>query len=160
MSRLRGRFGLLAVLAVLVFMSLVAPASTQSPTLTPDLLNNLLGLVARKSEHLEIPANAANSLGLTAIGQSWMSNSIAIPDARPGFHHAFSVSAGSDQDIVFTFRIPDSMYLYSAQRSGKIVSAEIYAVKTGQITMIALMEAQKGLDAEIAFWAAKFQETK
>ena len=149
-----------AVLAALIVMPLVTPAPAQSPSLTPDLLNKLLALTSAKGENVELPAALANPLELTTAGQNWKSRSVAFPDPRPGFHHAFSVSAGSNQDVVFTVRSMESIHCLRVQRSGEIVNAMIYILQTGQVTIIGHAEARKELDAEVAFWTYEFAVPK
>jgi hypothetical protein len=87
-----GRLISVAVLVMLTFAPMVSSVSAQNSTLTPSLLNNLLGLTVRKGTDLQLQRWATKPLGLPG---GWIGNTVAIPDSRPGFHHGFSVSKGN-----------------------------------------------------------------
>jgi hypothetical protein len=136
-------------------VSLTTPTWAQDSALTSGLLHNLSDLMAQRGTMFEVPAVVASPLRLSAKGQIWVSKQIGIPDARPGFHHAFGVGTGSDEDTLFTLRTPDKLYFYRVRRSGEIVAATVYVIQTGITNLRSHAEAQKGLDAELARWTQK-----
>jgi hypothetical protein len=81
-----------------------------------------------------------------------------VPDKDiPTFYHAYSVNRGGDQDLLFIFRSPDSVRVFRSRRDGKVLTALIVDLHTKQITAIDPSEAQKGLNAEIAYWDYAFK---
>ena len=87
-------------------------------------------------------------------GQTWPDRQVAAYDSRPGFLHGFAVSRGSDKDLANSNRTPDYIHSFRAHRDGKFMTALIYELKTGQITVRTPAEVHEELDGEFAFWAA------
>lgn len=144
---------------VLLALLTMAPANlrAESTSLTPDLLNKLLDLDARKGTDREAAAPIANALGLTASGQAWPIREIATPDAEtPSVLHGFAVNRGAARDIIVTRRNPDKIRVFRAQRDGVVVSAMIFDLQTRQATIRVPAEAQAELDAEFTHWAGAF----
>jgi hypothetical protein len=48
---------------------------------------------------------------------------------------------------------PPTIRIFRVHRDGKVVKAAYSDIRTGQVTILALDEAQKELDHEFAFWA-------
>jgi hypothetical protein len=161
-SRLRGRCGLLAALVSLSCMFLATPASTQSATLTPDLLNKLLDFNARKGIDRDVPAIFANALGFTSNGQSWPSRQVVPkPDSEnPSLYHGFTVGQRTEQDVVFVVRYPDGNHAFRVRRNGMLVTAVYLNQSTNQLTEPNRAEAQKELDAEVVYWTRVVADDK
>jgi hypothetical protein len=149
-----GRLISVVVLVMLTFAPMVSSVSAQNSTLTPSLLNNLLGLTARKGNELQLPSWATKPLGLPA---GWIGTVVAVPESRVGFYHSFAISKGSDQDIIFTLRAPDSVHLFRTRRDGTLISA---AVVNLDATLREGVDMQNELRAELALWDSKFQNVK
>jgi hypothetical protein len=149
-----GRLISLSVLVMLTFVPTVNSVSAQNSALTPGLLDKLLGLTVRKGNELQLPSWATKPLGIPA---GWISISVAVPDSRAGFYHSFSISKGSDQDIIFSLRAPDSVHLFRTRRDGTLISA---AVVNLDATLRDGVDTQNELRAELAFWDSTFQNVK
>jgi hypothetical protein len=150
----------LTVLAMLTFAPTITSASAQNSALTPDLLSKMLGLIARKGTDRPIAAPIANALGLSATGQEWESRQVSGPDSRPGAHHGFALSRGTEKDIALSLLTPDILHAFRARRDGTIVAALTLDLRTGQLIMLSHAEAQKELDAEFAYWTSAFNTAK
>lgn len=131
-----------------------APASSKAPapSLTPEAMGEILRLIAEKGVDRELVALAANSLGLTASGQTWASRSITYKE-KDGTLHGFYISRGAEKDLVISTQQPGKvLYAYRARRDGTATAAFMFDLQTRQITIRAPDEAQKSLDVEVAFW--------
>jgi hypothetical protein len=137
-----------------------APASVPAATpsgpekLTPDLLSKLLRLNTLKGTERVVPAPFANALGLGKPGQGWPDHDIGITFASDNLTHGFAVSRGTDQDVLISVRYPESIRTIRSTRDGKAVAGLVYDHTTNLITLMPIDQAQTGLDAEFAFWAA------
>jgi hypothetical protein len=154
------RLASLAVLAILTFVpnslqaqNSVANTAVPGSALTPKLMSKMLQLITLRGTDQQLPASYANAMGLSASGQTWPDRQIATRATLDNFIHAFSVSRGSDQDVVLYTRRSDSVHAFRAHRDGKVVTALIFDNQTSQITMRAPAETQNELDLEFALWA-------
>lgn len=130
-------------------------ASSQAPatTLTPEVMGKILKLIAEKGIDREMIAIVANSLGLSASGQTWASRSITL-DEKNGTFHGFYISRGAEPDLVISLNLLGKvLYVYRVRRDGTATAALILDEQTRQVTMRTPAEAQKSLDVELARWS-------
>ena len=144
-------------------VALPAPASTPAaipvaarpaagPTLTPETMAKLLKLVADKGVDRDLNPLAASTLGLVNSGQTWASRAVNWKENN-GTLHSFYVNRGTDQDLAISLAIPDkTIYGYRFHRDGTVITAFTFDMATRQITMLSADQAQKPLDAQVAFW--------
>jgi hypothetical protein len=119
--------------------------------LTPQLLDKMLRLVTSLGDDHAVPAKFATPLGF-AVG--WPVHQLAVNDADGITAHDFAVHRGSDEDLLVFRHDAINGQFYRCHRDGKIVAGINFDPKSGQVTTLALDDAQKRLDAEFAFWAA------
>ena len=151
----------LIVMAMLAFAltSLRAQSSatnTAAPVaaLTPELMNKMLRLIALKGTDKELNPKVANE---PRLATPWLGRYVSANGIPSNSIHSFEVSRGSDQDVVISVRSqttkPPTIRIFRVHRDGKVVKAAYSDIRTGQVTILALDEAQKELDHEFAFWA-------
>jgi hypothetical protein len=142
--------------------SLAAPTSTPAvlssksipdatATLSPGTLNKILQLIASKGEDGNVGAKVANALGMTAAGQPWADHKIAVASPDKVIH-GFTISRGSDEDVIIYARWPDGIHIFRAHRDGKLVAALSFNPQTRMITTRDAAAARQELDDEFTFW--------
>lgn len=136
-----------------------AAAPKAAPSLTPEVMGKMLKLIAEKGVDRDLIAVMANSLGLSASGQTWASRSISATSGD-GSIHGFYISRGAEQDLVISLGVPGkAVYAYRTRRDGTATAAVVLDLQTRQTTMRSPDEAQKSLDAEVALWSGVVSNT-
>ncbi|MES2326477.1 MAG: hypothetical protein V4499_03995 [Pseudomonadota bacterium] len=145
---------LFALLSVAALPSAAAPSfPAGGQTTTQVFLDKMTRLILSKGVDKAVSVDYVNALGLTPAGQDWPDHQIAA-DATDKTSHAFTISRGTDQDLVLYVRRTDGIfYVFRASRGGKSLAALTVNPQTHVITKRDADAVQKELDDEFAFWA-------
>ena len=145
----------LARLLILTFAIMIMPAVAQKPALGPDVLSKMLDYIARVGNDREVPADIANRLGLSAAGQVWSSRQAGLKETSSGILHGVYAARGRENDLLLTLTTAskDRVDIYRVRRDGILVAAASLDLQKHQFIEHSRAETQKGLDAELVFWA-------
>ena len=138
----------------LAAISTAFPAPTTA--LSPEILGKLLKLMAEKGGNWDVPGWIGKSMGFAVPGATWATRSISFSE-KDGTAHAFVVSRGSEQDLVFTKAAALTskiVYNYRVHRDGTLVAATVTTGDNDQYKTLEPAEAQKSVETELAIWSA------
>jgi hypothetical protein len=134
-----------------------APAPTG--TLTPELMDKIVRLLAQQGTDTELNSRFANALGLTLRGQTWPDRITTVkPDADSADDYSIAINRGGDQDIVLYLRIPHAIHAFRAHRDGTVVKAFVSDPQGIKIYMMSPERAQEELNEHIDFWAGSVDQ--
>ena len=134
---------------------LAAPAAAapdQASPLTPEVMRKMLLYIAANGKDKDVIPLVANTLGLSATGQTWAGRSVGVRDESKVLY-CFYVSRGSEEDILVSITTPDIVQAFRAHRDGKIVTAFTYDLAAQKMAVRAPAEAQPDLDSALRIWA-------
>jgi hypothetical protein len=148
------RLSSLARLLILTFAIMIMPVAAQKPTLAPNVLSKMLDYIARVGNDREVPADIANRLGLSAAGQVWPSRQAGLKETSSGVLHGVYASRGREKDLLLTLTSgsKEKVDIYRIRRDGILAAAVSLDMQKHQFIERDRADAQKGLDAELAFW--------
>ena len=131
-----------------------APATAAQSPLTPEVMDKMLKYLVTDGVDRETAPLIANALGLSATGQAWSSRQAAMTvGGEVGISHSFSISRGSDQDLLVGHRLPGFLHSFRARRDGTVVAGIVIDLTTYAVTVLDRDQAQPELDSELTLWA-------
>ena len=137
---------------------LAATASAQHSRLSPELLSRLLALLPAKGTDQDIPPSLASILGYPE-DRGLPVRQLASMDKNGNFHAFGFNRVVDDQDLEIVLLIPKKNFrAFRIHRDGTLVAAAMQDPQTMNFKMLLNADqAQKELNAELAYWQLVFR---
>jgi hypothetical protein len=167
MSHPFSAFGAIMAATLFLAISSLMPAQAQEPAakqdpetktggaiMTPDFFQKMLQLVTDKGTNREMPRSYAAALGFAGLQEKWAYRGIIGSDDDE-HQHSFNIGLKSSRDIAIVIRDLKSIRASRVDSSGKVLSAVVIDLVTGDCTARPPADAQKEINAEIDLWNSK-----
>jgi tetratricopeptide (TPR) repeat protein len=135
----------------------LAPASSAMPVASTEVLKKMLAAITDSGTNLELPANISESLGFTEPAQPRQSRQISAREQEFDSSaplHTIAVGRDDAGDVGVFVRRNGTRHFFRIDRNGQARKGIALLKAGGSPMIIALVEAQSEVNAELRFWDA------